>query len=90
MKHEKAVKEAIEYCRVQGILRLLFGQNSTEKIVDMMMVEMCRNEILEYLESDGSEEGMITAAKNAFSMGLPVEVIHNITGLDIGIIQNQN
>ena len=35
----------------------------------------------------GREEGMETAARNALAKGLPVEMIHEITGLDIEAIK---
>ena len=36
---------------------------------------------------EGREEGMEIAAKNALVKGLPIEVIHDITGLDIEAIK---
>jgi hypothetical protein len=36
---------------------------------------------------EGREQGLVTAARNAISKGLPIDVIHDITGLDIETIQ---
>jgi hypothetical protein len=36
---------------------------------------------------EGREEGLVTAARNAISKGLPIDMIHDITGLDVETIQ---
>jgi hypothetical protein len=46
--------------------------------------------IPEWLERgriQGREQGLVTAARNAMSKGLPIDMIHDITGLDIETIQ---
>ena len=46
-----------------------------------------REKGLEEGREEGREEGMEIAAKNALVKGLPIEVIHDITGLDIEAIK---
>jgi predicted transposase YdaD len=47
-----------------------------------------RTSELNYARNEGLQEGMETTARNALAKGLPIEIVHDITGLDIDTIQN--
>ena len=42
---------------------------------------------INYARREGREEGLEIAAKNALAKGLPIEMIHEITGLDLEAIK---
>ncbi|MDR2701076.1 MAG: hypothetical protein LBB72_01435, partial [Spirochaetaceae bacterium] len=94
---ETAMKKAIRYCCEQDILKEFFEQNASE-VVNMLMTEWNWDDALavryeEGIEKGlekGMEKGLAVAAQKAIGKGLSVEMIHDITGLDLETIQRLN
>ena len=88
---EEVMRESIRYCRDHDILKDFLEKNGTE-VLNMLITEWKMEDALavrydEGLE-DGVEKGREDIARNALAKGLPVEVIHEITNLDIETIKN--
>jgi len=88
---EEAMKKAIKYCMDNNILKSFLETHSTE-VFNMLLTEWNLEEAIAVNREDaweeGREEGREEIARNALSKGLPLDVIHDITGLDIQVIQN--
>jgi predicted transposase/invertase (TIGR01784 family) len=88
---ETGMKEAIRYCCEHDILKEFFEQNATE-VVGMLMTEWNWDDALAVRYEEGREEGreknMIITAQRAIEKGLPFDMIHEITGLDLETIKN--
>jgi hypothetical protein len=88
--NEKAMKEAIGYCIENNILKGFLEAHASE-VVNMLLTEWSTIEYGEVQREEGREEGMrkekLETARNALARGLPVEVIRDITGLDIETIR---
>jgi len=85
---EEAVKKAVQYCVDHDILKEFLEQNSSE-VMNMLILDWNMEDALAVRYEEGKEE----VARNAFTIGLSIEVIHNITGLDMETlkkIQSQN
>ena len=52
----------------------------------MLITEWNMDDALAVRYAEGLEEGLEKTAKNALAEGMPVEVIHKITGLDMETI----
>ena len=80
-----AMKAGIKYCLEHDILREFLEEHSTE-VFNMLITEWNTEEAKEvwYEEGleQGREEGRAEIARNALKKGLPIEMIHDITGLD--------
>ena len=96
---EEAMKKAVLYCRDHDILKEFLEQNGTEvmnmlitewKMEDALAVrfEEGREEGWEEGREEGWEEGRTDIVRNALAKGVPLELIHDITGLDIEKIKS--
>ena len=83
----EAMKQAVRYCRDHDILRGFLNQNGTE-VMNMLMTEWNWDDALAVRFAEGREEGREETARNALAKGLPIEVIHDITGLTTEAIRN--
>ena len=86
MGREEGMVAAIKYCREHGILREFLEEHSRE-VYNMLITEWNTEEAKVVWFEEGIEKGMEAAALNALAMGLPIDVIHNITGLDAEAIK---
>jgi hypothetical protein len=94
---ETAMKRAIRYCCEQDILKEFFEQNASE-VVNMLMTEWNWDDALAVRYEEGMEKGLekgrseeaFGIAQKAIGKGLSVEMIHDITGLDLETIQRLN
>jgi hypothetical protein len=99
---EEAIRKAVVYCREQGILKEFLERHGTE-VINMLMTEWKMEDALEVRFSEGweggmekgiekgiekgMEKGVENVALNALAMDFSVEVIHQMTGLDIEAIE---
>jgi predicted transposase YdaD len=81
------MKEAISWCMANDVLKGFFETNATE-VINMLMTEWNWDDAFAVQREEGREEGWMDVAKNALTEGLPVEVIHKITGLDMETIKS--
>jgi len=84
---EAGMKAAIKYCRDHDILKEFLELHSTE-VFNMLITEWDTEKAKEVWYEEGLEEGLVVAARNALAKGLPVETVHEITGLDVETIHN--
>ena len=82
---EEAIKKAIKFCREHDILLKFLEKNATE-VINMLMTEWNWDDALTVRFKEGMEEGLEKAAKNALAADIPIEQIHEITGLEIEAI----
>ena len=86
----EAMKTAIKYCREHDILNEFLESNSTE-VFNMLMTEWNMDTALAVRYEEGLEKGREkereAVAQNALTKGLAVDIIHDITGLDIKTIE---
>jgi predicted transposase YdaD len=54
----------------------------------MLMTEWNWDDALAVRYEEGREEGLIITAQKAIEKGLPFDMIHEITGLDLETIKN--
>jgi hypothetical protein len=99
MSREEAIKMAVKYCIEHDILKEFLEENTTE-VMNMLITEWNWDDALAVRFEEGREEGMEKGreegmekgreeiARNALAKGLPLEMIHEITGLDIGTIKS--
>ena len=92
---DEAVKRAITYCRNYDILKEFLEQHSTE-VFNMLMKEFNFDEVMAVRYEDGIIKGRaegkmqssIDIARNALAKGIPLDMIHEITGLGIQTIED--
>jgi hypothetical protein len=84
---EEAVKEAIKYCIEENKIRNFLEEHGTE-VINMLLTEWNTEEAKEVWLEEGREERNIEIARNALAKGYPPDLIHDITGLDIDVIEN--
>jgi hypothetical protein len=84
---KEAMKEAVNWCTANNILKHFFETNATE-VVNMLMTEWNWDDAFAVQREEGREEGWMEVARNALGEGLPLEVIQKITGLDIETIKS--
>ena len=84
---EEAMKEAVRYCRNHDILKEFLEQNGTE-VMNMLITEWKMEDALAVRYEEGWEEGREDIARNALAKGVSLELIHDITGLEIETIKN--
>ena len=92
---EDAISKAVKYCLEHEILRDFFEKNAKE-VMNMLITEWNMEDALavRYEEGlgrgreEGREEEREDIARSALAKGLPVEVVHDITGLDIEMIKS--
>ena len=95
--HGEALRSAITYCIEHNILKH-FLENHRSEVISMLdwnleeakevWQEDAREEGREEGMEKGREEGREDVARNAIAKGLPVELIHDITGLEIELIES--
>ena len=86
---DKLLKAAIKYCREHDILKEFLENNSSE-VFNMLITEWDTEKAKQVWYEEGREEGMEkgrekereAVAQNALAKGLPLDLIHDITGLD--------
>jgi predicted transposase YdaD len=83
----KAMKMAIQYCIENNILRKFLEEHASE-VMNMLLTGWNTIEYGEVQREEGREEGREEIARNALSKGLSLEIIHDITGLDIEAIRH--
>ena len=69
------------------MLKELLEKNAKEAF-NMLMMEWNLDDALSVRYEEGIEQGTIEVARNALAKGLPLDTIHEITGLDLLAIQN--
>jgi len=65
-----------------------FLETHSAEVFNMLLTEWNLEEAKIAWHEEGREEGLEKVARNALTKGLPLDVIHEITGLDIQAIQN--
>ena len=92
---EEAIKKAIAYCMEKNILKDFLEQNGTE-VMNMLILDWNMEDALAVRYEEGKEEGREEGrekgreeiAQSALAKGLPLDVVHDITGIDIEILKN--
>jgi hypothetical protein len=79
---EEAMRRAVKYCREHEILAEILEANASE-VMNMLITEWNWDDAKKVWYEEGREE----IARNALDKGIPVELIHDITGLDIETIK---
>lgn len=90
-----AIGKAVKYCRENDILFKFLETNASE-VLNMLITEWNWDDALAVRFEDGREEGREEGrqegreeiAKKALVKGIPVEMIHDITGLDLETIKS--
>jgi len=85
MERAEAIKQAVKYCRDHDILKEFMEKNSSE-VFNMLLSEWNWDDALAVSREEGIEVGVEITARNALAEGFPLELIHDITGLDIETI----
>ena len=83
---EEAMRKAVRYCRDHEILKEFLEKNGTE-VMNMLITEWKMEDALAVRYEEGQEDERENIARNALAKGIPVELIHDITGLDIETIK---
>ena len=86
---ETAVKEAIKFCLENDILSTFLELHSAE-VFNMLSTEWNPELAKEVWYEEGMEKGREEIARNALVKGLPIEIICDITGLDVETIKKLN
>jgi len=81
----EAVKQAVKYCRDHDILKEFMEQNSSE-VFNMLLTEWNWDDAIAVSKEEGREEEKEDIAQNALAKGLPLELIRDLTGLDMDTI----
>ena len=84
---EDALKKTVVYCRDHDILKEFLKYHAKE-VIGMLMAEWKLEDALAVRFEEGIEQGMEDVARNALAKGLAIEMIHDITGLDLQTIEN--
>jgi hypothetical protein len=100
---DEALKKAVLYCRDHDILKEFLEQNASE-VMNMLITEWNWDKAKQVWYEEGKEEGLEKGlekgleeglergvekvARNALVKGISIEVIHDITGLDIETLKN--
>jgi predicted transposase YdaD len=80
-------KKAVKYCMDNNVLKQFLGTHSSE-VFNMVLTEWNLEEAKVAWHEEGREETQGKIARNALAKGLSLDIIHDITGLDIQAIQN--
>jgi hypothetical protein len=83
---EKAVREVVKYCEKHDILKEFIRLHGTE-VLGMLYAEWNMDDALAVRYEEGHADEKLEIARNAMLRGLPVEIIHEITGLDLETIE---
>jgi predicted transposase/invertase (TIGR01784 family) len=98
---EKAVRNAIKYCTENNILKKFLETHGSE-VYNMLLTEWNLDEAIEVAREEGwedgreegreegheegREEGILITARNALAKGISVQIVQEITGLDLSAI----
>ena len=85
--NEESIKAAIKYCVEHDILRDFLEENATE-VMGMLLTEWNIVDAIAVNREEGREEEREEVARNALAKGIPLELIHDITGLDMETLKN--
>jgi hypothetical protein len=91
---EKALRSAVKYCIEHNKLKDFLEKHSSE-VHNMLLteydpkeeMEALREEAWEYGLEEGLEKGIMTVARNALAKGSTPEFVHEITGLNMEVIE---
>jgi len=86
MPREEAMKAAIKHCIENNILKHFLETHSSE-VFNMLLTEWSTEEAKEVWREESRKERDMEITRNALAKGLPVEVIRDITGLDLDAIK---
>ena len=84
---QEAIKKAVIYCREHDILKEPLEKQASE-VLNMLMTEWNLDDAKEVWFDEGREKEREEIARNAFAEGIPINKIHNITGLDLETLKN--
>jgi len=88
--NEDAIKKAVNYCQKHGILNEFLETHGRE-VFGMILEEWNIDDAKEVWQEEAREDGQaiekVNIARNALAKGLPIEMIHEITGLDLETIK---
>jgi hypothetical protein len=99
MPLETAMKDAVKYCIDHNVLKPFFETHSSE-VFNMLLTEWNMEDAIAYNREEAWEEGRVEGreegrvegrtqtAQAALTKGLPIELIHEITGLDLDAIRD--
>ena len=90
---KKGLKAAIKYCRRHGILKEFLEKNARE-VLSMLYAEWNLEDAIAYARKEAREDAWdecskqekLTTARKSLAKGLTPELIQEITGLDLEII----
>jgi hypothetical protein len=83
---DEAMKAAVKYCVEHRILSKFLLENSSE-VMNMVLTDWNIDDAKEVWQEEARQEGLEETAKRALVEGLPVDLIHNITGLPVPAIE---
>ena len=83
---EAALKKAIEYCCLHDIIKEFLEKHSQEGM-SMLMTEFNLDDCIAVRIEEDREERNAEIVRNAFAKGLPIDVICDITGLDMDTVK---
>jgi hypothetical protein len=84
---DEAMRKAVKYCIDNNILKIFLETHSTE-VINMLLTEWNLEEAKVAWYEEGREERDMEIVRNAFVKGIPLKMIHEITGLKMEVIQN--
>ena len=83
------VQDATTASYPNGYLSPRLGHEDAElEVMNMLITEWKMEDALAVRYEEGMEDGKEDIARNALAKGIPVELIHDITGLDMDTIKN--
>ena len=83
---EAALKNAIEYCCQHDIIKEFLEKHSQE-VMSMLMTEFNLDDCIAVRIEEDREERNTEIVQNAVAKGLSIDVIRDITGLDMETIK---
>jgi len=83
---EEAMKAAIRYCREHDILKEFLETHSTE-VFNMLITEWNTEDAKEVWREEAREERDFAIARNALARGISLDIVQDITGLDMEAIE---
>jgi len=84
---DKSIEYAVKYCIDNNILKEFLKEHGSQ-VTSLLFYEYDYDTHMSVVREEGSEEKAEQVARNALAEGLPVEVIHKITGLSTETIQS--
>ena len=88
---EEAIKAAVIYCRKYDILNEFLEVHGSE-VLNMILTEWNTEDAIAFAREEGREDGKeeknMEIVRNALAKNVSLDLIHDITGLDIETISN--